>query len=674
MTPPPGGNLPIIGVMRDLIIACLSLSLATGALADLRASDQAGKGQQSAPQQSGGQRRGTDLAGVRAAADAVNRSLGLKGSGLTVVRPHNELHRSLHGSFSGEQVLPISSASKWLAVATIMTLVDEGKLDLDLPVSRYVKEFERDDHRRVTLRQCLSCISALPGAMTDRMKGWDMNRFASEAADESMRNYPGTAFIYGDVSFQVVAIAAERVSGMSWHKLFAQRIAEPLGLRDTKFGAGMPIGSDAGTTKLPWVAGGAVSTLNDYSRFVRMLLAKGQWHGKAVMSQESVHEMLRNQVPTRIDVKTDFLDTKHLRYGLGTWIENLRDETVRLSDPGALGFTPWIDPDLEIGGVFAVKDRGQRVRRKLSRVYKAVREAVTSPAVAGTSETVRVPYGGRNRRYHLHVPAHEQNHAGLPLLVVLHGGGGSGEQAREATRLDRFGVQAGFIVAFPDGTGLLPKKQLAWNSGDVGVYASRHEVDDVGFLKKVVLDIQKKVPVNSDRIYVVGHSNGGMMCHRLAREAADVFDGIAVVAGAMNFTSADADVPVATLLIHGSDDKHVRIEGGETVAGRDKRVDASLQDAVDYYIARNNLVGYPVTSEKGGAHFQRYVRGKTSDAALLWVVKLDGGGHAWPGADRRTSSAGDIPHSWHASRWVVSFFAGLSLGTMGRDFSPAVPR
>ena len=124
-------------------------------------------------------------------------TLNLDGAGLSVVRASQELHRSLHGDFSAYQVLPIASASKWLAVATIMTLVDDGTLDLDLPVSRYVKEFERDTHRRLTLRQCLSCISGLPARMGDRMQGWDMSRFAAEAGRESVRNYPGTEFIYG---------------------------------------------------------------------------------------------------------------------------------------------------------------------------------------------------------------------------------------------------------------------------------------------------------------------------------------------------------------------------------------------------------------------------------------------------------------------------------------------
>ncbi|MFT4515778.1 MAG: poly(3-hydroxybutyrate) depolymerase [Planctomycetota bacterium] len=616
----------------------------------------------------------TELEGVREAANRLAKTLHLDGAGLSIVRANQELHRSLHGTFSGEQVVPIASASKWLAVATIMTLVEDGTLDLDVPLSRYVKEFERDDRRRVTLRQCLSCVSGLPARINDRMRNWDMKRFTEEAADEAMRAYPGTSFIYGGVSFQMVAVAAERATGKDWHMLFAERIANRLGMRDTQFGSLLPMGGDPGKTTLPWIAGGAVSTLNDYTRFVRMLLAEGEWHGNQVLSRESVKVMLQNQVPKRIDIKTNEVASQHLRYGLGTWIEELDDGVVRLSAPGAFGFTPWIDPDLEIGGVFAVKDRGPKVRRNLLRVQAVVRTAVMSPAVAGTNETVRLRHGGRDRRFHMHVPPYEQNHPGMPLLVVLHGGGGSGEQIRTTTGLDKLGVRQGFVVAFPDGTGRLPKKLLTWNSGGIDVYAQRHEIDDVDFLKNVVVNIQKKVPINSDRIFVVGHSNGGMMCHRLAREAADVFDGIAVVAGAMNFTDNGVHGPIATLLIHGTNDKNVPFEGGPAGGRGKKRIDASLKDAVDYYVLRNGLVAYPQTDVEEGVEFARYLRGKGNTAVLpVQVVTLKKGGHAWPGQLHTSRLLADRAHPWLASRGVIKFFAALRPDMLPNK-SPAAPR
>jgi polyhydroxybutyrate depolymerase len=616
----------------------------------------------------------TELEGVRAAADRAVKVLRADGAGLTVFRGGRELHRSLHGQFAADQVIPIASASKWLAVATIMTLVEDGTLQLEHPVARYVTEFDRDDKRRVTLRQCLSCVSGLPARMNDRMRGWDMDRFAEEAADEALRTGPNDAFRYGGVGFQVVALCAVRATGESWHDLFRKRIGDRLGMRDTHFGALHPIAAEPGKAALPWVAGGAVSTLNDYTRFVRMLLADGRWHGEQVLGRKAIDEMLRDQVPPRVVVRAP-AGADDARYGLGTWIEMDGDEVVRLSDPGAFGFTPWIAPDRSHGGVFAVRDRGAVVRRQLRPVFEAIDAAVVSPQVVGTAETVQLRHGGRDRRYHLHVPPHDQNQAGLPLLLVLHGGGGNGEHARAVTGLDKVGIEKGFVVAFPDGTGRLPKKLLTWNAGGIDVYAARNDIDDVDFCKTVVADIQKRVAIDASRVYVTGHSNGGMMCHRLAREAADVFQGIAPVAGAMNLTGVDASTPIAVLMIHGSKDEHVRIGGGETGAGRSRRVDASLQDAVDYYVERNGLLAYPDEAARGGVRVAKYVRKKGDEQPTpVWVVTLEGGGHAWPGAQQRPRLLQDRPFEWPASRAIVEFFASLGSGDLQDHLTPSVPR
>ncbi len=605
------------------------------------------------------------LPGVQAAADEIARRLGGGGVGLTVVRGDELLHHGVHGGFDAGAPLPIASASKWLAVATVLTLVDEGKLDLDVPVARYVAEFDRADKRDLTLRQCLACTGGVAARLPGRMRGWDMGRFAAAAADAALRDQPGSAFRYGGVGFQIAAVAAERAGGKRWHDLFAERVAAPLGMVHTRFGTLAPPGGDAGTTELPWVAGGAVSTLDDYTRFVRMLAGGGELDGVRVLQPKSVGAMWRDQVPAHVDVQPVGFAAEHVRYGLGTWLEQLAGGGSRASDPGAFGFTPWLDLDLGVGGVFAVHDRVQRVLPQLRRVQDDVRAAIRSPEIAGTAATVALDHGGRDRRYHLHVPpaATAGARTGLPLLVVLHGGGGSGEQARDATRLGELGVRAGFAVAFPDGTGPLRSRLLTWNSGDLPVYAAEHGVDDVDFLRAVVGDVQRRVAIDPQRVFAAGHSNGGMMCHRLAREAADVFAGIAVVAGAMNFTAADAAQPLAVLLVHGTADEHVRVDGGRPRAATGRagdRVDASLEQAIDYYVARNGLSGYPHERVDGKVTVRTWADGRHGAAAPpVRAILLDGGGHSWPGAEAPQRAGADQPFPFAASAAVVEFFASL---------------
>lgn len=605
-----------------------------------------------------------ELPGVRSLVDEVTNQMRGDGTGLVVLRGTEVVHHSVHGKFAGDTVLPIASASKWLAVATILTLVDEGVLDLDVPVGRYVREFDRADKNTLTLRQCLSCTGGVPARLNDRMRGWDSAAFAAAAADAALRDQPGSAFRYGGVGFQIAAVAAERVTGKRWHDLFGERIAAPLGLRNTRFGTLLPVGGDAGTTELPWVAGGAVSTLDDYARFLQMLLGKGEFAGRRVLSEASIDAMWRDQVPERVEVQPVGFAAEKVRYGLGTWIETLAGGVVRVSDPGAFGFTPWVDLDLRVAGVFAVRDRVQRVLPQVRRLQDAARAAVQSPAVAGTEQTVVLDHGGRDRRYLLHVPPRAANGGDMPLLVVLHGGGGSGEQVRETTGLAEAAVRAGFVVVFPDGTGPLRTRLLTWNSGGIPVYAEEHDVDDVAFLRAVVGDVQRRVPIDAARVFAAGHSNGGMMCHRLAREAADVFAGIAVVAGAMNWTAADAGSPVAVLIVHGTADEHVRYEGGrpKSAVGRaGERSDASVQDAVDYYVARNGLSDRPEVEIDGKVRIETFATSRNGRATSpVRVVTLDGGGHAWPGAAAKTRAVADVPFPFDATAAIVAFFTKLT--------------
>ena len=619
----------------------------------------------------------TELSGVGEAADKVFKKVGADGAGLTVVRSSRELHRSLHGTFQGDQVVPIGSASKWLTVATIMTLVDDGVLELHQPVSRYVEELQREDLSRVTLRQCMTCTSGLPAEMRTWMAGWDMDHFAEEVADASVRTLPGDAFLDGSVGFQVAALAAVRASGQSWHELFRSRIGDRLGMRDTHFGGAQPLATEPGDTELPWVGSGAVSTLNDYTRFVRMLLADGRWHGLQILSKQRVDEILRDQVPSNVDVRAPAGMKSDVRYGLGTWIESKGKDLLRFSHPGAFGFTPWISADRSYGCVFAIEAKGAVVSRQLSRVRKAVAAVITSPEVIGTAEVVKLRHDGRSRRYRLHVPPHDESYDGLPLLIVLHGEDSNGEKARAVTALDRLGVDRGFVVAFPDGSGLVPRRGLTWNCGGSDVYAARKDIDDVGFCKAVVADIQTKVAIDVDRVFVTGHGNGGMMCHRLARQAADVFRGIAPVAAAMNYTEAQSDVPLAVMLIHGTDDEDVRINGGESAAkrGRKARVDASLEAAVDYYVERNDLLAYARAANRDGVSVEKFAK-KLGDgeASPIWVVRLEGGGHAWPGAQVRDSAPAVSPYPWPASRAILEFFYSVDTGALQDWLTPSTPR
>ena len=193
--------------------------------------------------------QGNELPGVRAFVNEATNTMRDDGSGLVVCRGEEILHRAVTGSLQGDTGFAIGAASKWLAVATILTLVDEGKLDLDAPVANYVKEFDRADKRTITLRHCLANTGGLPTKLSGRARGWNMNTFAAAVADLGVREQPDMSFRHGEIGLQFAAVAACRVTGASWHQLFENRIVAPLNLEGTRFGAQQPQGADAGMTE-----------------------------------------------------------------------------------------------------------------------------------------------------------------------------------------------------------------------------------------------------------------------------------------------------------------------------------------------------------------------------------------------------------------------------------------
>lgn len=600
---------------------------------------------------------------LHAAVDAMAHALSLDAAGLIVEHRGRVVHQGLHGNLQPDTAMPIASASKWLAVATVMALVDDGKLDLDVSVARYLPAFDRPDKRALTLRQCLSCTAGFqPTLPPQRLRRASMAEAAVVAAEQPLRTNPGTAFCYSGVGFQVAACAAEAVSGQDFHSLFAERIAKPLGLTQTAFGTLVPIGAEAGTAKLPWVAGGAVSTLADYMKFCAMLADHGRAGDAQVLSAKSVAAMFADATQ-QLPVRSAAMGDVALHYGLGTWVLPLEGGVARVCDPGAFGFSGWIDQDLGIAGVFAVRDRVGRVMPRLLELQALVRQVAQTAPVAGTDRRITLLHDGRDRSYILHVPPQAATaKQRLPCVMVLHGGGGNAEQVADDTGFSALADRDGFVVVYPDGTGPLRRRLLTWNSGGLAVYAADHRIDDVGFLRAVVDDVLQQVAIDPERVYATGMSNGAMMCHRLAREAADVFAAIAPVSGAMDFTEKEAQRPLSVLIVHGDADQHVRYDGGrpERAIGRaGDRKDASVADAAQYYRQLDHLSSRsePRTEQDGKVRIDTWAMGDDGKPSpvRLQVVTLVGGGHAWPGGKGGEWHGGDKPFAWPASEAIWQF-------------------
>ncbi len=282
----------------------------------------------------------------------------LDGAVVVVRRGERDLHRHLSGSYRMDTVVPMASSSKWLTAALVMTLVDQGRLTLDAPVSSYAPSLA-GAVGAVTMRQLLSHTHGLGDIDGCLLAGGDpaeVERCDRATAGIPALAPPGTRFSYGPTGPTVAARVVELLTGQPFEAAFQERIAQPLAMAHTSFTGGA---AGKGTVRTPDPAAGVVSSAEDYLRFVRMLAAGGTVDGRTVLSVESVAAMLRVETDDA-HFKDDPVaaDLDSIGYALGAWVESATpDGTADLIDgSGAYGAYPWIDTRRGVYGIVLVVD------------------------------------------------------------------------------------------------------------------------------------------------------------------------------------------------------------------------------------------------------------------------------------------------------------------------------
>lgn len=150
-----------------------------------------------------------------------------------------------------------------------------------------------------------------------------------------------------------------------------------------------------------------------------------------------------------------------------------------------------------------------------------------------------------------------------PLVLVLHGYGGTGAEQLAYFGLSAVSDEAGFVVIAPDGT-LDSTGRRFWNATDTCCDFEEKNVDDVGYLVGLVEEVKKRRAIDPRRVFVVGLSNGGSMAMRLACDASTTFAAAISQAG-LFFSDPGRCVPkepVSFRHLHGTADKLVPYEGG----------------------------------------------------------------------------------------------------------------
>src|SRR5262249_25657301 len=137
-------------------------------------------------------------------------------------------------------------------------------------------------------------------------------------------------------------------------------------------------------------------------------------------------------------------------------------------------------------------------------------------------------FGGRARTFRVHVPPGYTGKRAVPLVLDLHAPGETLGLQQYLSGFAQKSDEAGFIVVWPQGV------HASWNGNDCCGGALAENIDDVGFLRALVSEVETIANIDHSRVYATGHSNGASMVHRLACEAADLFAAVAPVAFPLN--------------------------------------------------------------------------------------------------------------------------------------------
>lgn len=257
---------------------------------------------------------------------------------------------------------------------------------------------------------------------------------------------------------------------------------------------------------------------------------------------------------------------------------------------------------------------------------------------AGKSETIKVDVRemGFRRSYRVHLPAGLAGHGKLPLLVMLHGAFETAKTMERLTGFSDLADRENFIVVYPNGIGLFGFLQH-WNAGHCCGKAQKDGVDDVAFLETVIDDVSSRYPVDPNRIYMAGHSNGGMLACLYAAEKPGRLAGLAVVSGAIGSREVEKGVwqqiarpsfGLPVLVIHGFNDQTIPYSGGPS-RNHKSREFMSVANTVDFWKSVNQCRG------EAGKHslcnervlVEQWV---TGDHGLVLHTIYDWA-HDWPG-------------------------------------------
>jgi polyhydroxybutyrate depolymerase len=252
-------------------------------------------------------------------------------------------------------------------------------------------------------------------------------------------------------------------------------------------------------------------------------------------------------------------------------------------------------------------------------------------------ETVTVPVRVAERRYLLFRPPEVNPPARRPVVVFLHGAGGTAAWADGETGWSVVAAREGFVLVLPEGLPPDPNRPPRfltnpprWNDGSTRPGDPLHtDADDVGFLAAAIADALQRADGDPRRVYLTGFSNGAGLAFRFAAERAELLVAVAPVAGHCWLPEPKPVRPVPTLYVIGTDDPLVPLRGGQVrLPWGGRLVDRPpVVATLERWASALGCDPVPaVVSDAGGIREEVY-----PGPVEFRAVFVEGLGHHWPG-------------------------------------------
>ncbi|HFA51859.1 MAG TPA: T9SS type A sorting domain-containing protein [Bacteroidetes bacterium] len=264
--------------------------------------------------------------------------------------------------------------------------------------------------------------------------------------------------------------------------------------------------------------------------------------------------------------------------------------------------------------------------------------------------TGTIMHDGTERNYRLYIPDSYSESNPAPLVFNLHGFTSNAVQQEIYSEMDAVADAEGFLVCYPDGVA------SSWNVG----WAFGSNEDDVGFISKLIDEINSVYNVNLKKVYSCGMSNGGFMSYRLACELNDRIAAIASVTGSMSpqfFPTCSPGKAVPVMEIHGTADPTVPYNGSPDVA-------VGIEEVVDFWVANNGCETEAEITEIENISVldlstaTRFDYSFCENDSKVSFIKITNGAHTWPGA---SIIIGTTNQDFEASVEIWKFFNQFEL-------------